>query len=266
MNGLGSFGMMQKMYGNYTDKMSKKEEPKKAKEDTAANEAAKKKTDYADSYEKSTGNVAKTKETSVELSDKAKAFLDKLKEKYGDRMDIMVASYSTDAEASEIMSRGTKDYSVLIDPEELEKMASSEEEQEKAFATIDEATGNLEKIKKELEDSGEQVVNIGVSISSTGEVSYFAELEKMSEKQRERIEAAKEKKAEAAKDAAKEAKEAKEDPVKKFNGVPKDIKAKKTTVKADSIEELLDKIKNVNWDEIEESTRPVRGGAFDFSA
>ena len=37
-------------------------------------------------------------------------------------MDFMVAEYEGDDEAAEYLSRGTKDYSVLIEPELLEKM------------------------------------------------------------------------------------------------------------------------------------------------
>ncbi len=77
----------------------------------------------------SDGAVAdKTKETQtsqVELSDGAQKLLKKLKETYKD-MDFMVAKYDSDEEAASYLSRGTKEYSVLIDPETLEKMAADE--------------------------------------------------------------------------------------------------------------------------------------------
>ena len=61
----------------------------------------------------------------VQLSDKAKELLEELKKKYAN-MDFMVADYETDEEAQSILSRGTKQYSVLITPDTLEEMAVDE--------------------------------------------------------------------------------------------------------------------------------------------
>ena len=90
---------------------------------------------YYDKTQKNGKNTAKTqnektdktdktsKQDTVELSDKAKELLKELQQKYGD-MDFFVANYSSDAEAQSYLSRGTKAYSVLIDPETLEAMAA----------------------------------------------------------------------------------------------------------------------------------------------
>ena len=42
-------------------------------------------------------------------------------------------------------------------------------------------------------------------------------------------------------------------------------RTKKTRVQADSVEELLEKIKNVDWDQIKSEEKAMTGGRFDFS-
>ena len=56
-----------------------------------------------------------------------------MQKKYGDR-DFFVADYSSDDEAQRYLSRGSKEYSVLIEPELLEKMAA--DESVKVYSTI----------------------------------------------------------------------------------------------------------------------------------
>ena len=66
----------------------------------------------------------------VELSDAAKSLLEELREKYGN-MDISVAEWSTDEEQDYYAEQSNKDYSVLINPELLEKMATDPAAREK---------------------------------------------------------------------------------------------------------------------------------------
>lgn len=84
----------------------------------------------------------------------------------------------------------------------------------------------------------------------------FAELEKASDKQKERLEKAREKRAEE--------KKAKVIANKKnpYENEDKDT-VKHTTVEATSMEELLEKIRNLKWDDIAESRS---GDRFDFKA
>lgn len=252
MEGLSGFNAASKLYDNF----AKKDNRVKEREDNKS-EAPKRNDEIGASYEKS-NDLRVSSNTKVELSDRAQKLLDKLKEKYGDRMDIMVANFSTDEEAQQIMSRGTKDYSVLISVDELEKMAENEETEKELFNKIDEATGNLEKLKEQLEESGEEVKSIGISIADDGTVSYFAEIEKLSEKQKERIDAAKEAKKEEAAKAAKEEKK------EKLEKKPEPVKT--ATVKGSSIEELLENIKKIDWSAIKEQQVVPQGGHFDFSA
>ena len=226
MNKVGSYGAYQANTYDSTLKNQKSRQSKK----TSKNEGP-------DGVKKDT----------PKLSTNAKALLAELKRRYGN-MDFMVASFNSDEEAQSYLSRGTKEYSVLIDPEELEKMAADPDYKEKNLSIIEESTGKLKEIKDQLSDKEDEVVNLGVSIGKDGTVSYFAELQKMSDKQREHIEDTKEAKREERAKAAKEQE-------KKDYG-------KRITVKANSVEELLDKIRNVDWDKVKEETA---GSRFDCS-
>ncbi len=203
-----------------------------------------------------TADTKKTDKNTPQLSDKAKALLQDLKKKYSN-MDFFVAEYETEEEAASYLSRGSKDYSVLIDPEELEHMAEDEDVKNQNLALLDEAVGKLDELKEDLKETGkeDEVVTLGVSIGKDGKVSYFAELEKAGERQKEFVDKIREDKKEAAKEAAEKGQD-------KYNYEH----SKRTTVYADSTEELLKKITNVNWDEIKEQTSmPMPGGHFDFS-
>ena len=238
MNKVGIFGGYQNNYDNTLKNQKDKQ-----------NKAAK--TDKKDS----TGAV---KNKTPKLSEKAKALLAELRRKYSN-MDFMVASFDSNEEAQGYLSRGTKEFCVLIDPEELEKMASDSDYKEKNLSIIEESTGKLSELKDQLGDKKDEVVNLGVSIDKDGTVSYFAELQKMSDKQKEHIEKTKEaKKEENAKTAKEQAKKAEQEWIEKHSG-------KRTTVKAGSIEELLEKIQNVDWDKVRDEETTGTGSRFDFS-
>lgn len=196
---------------------------------------------------------------SVQLSDKAKALLQELKKKYTN-MDFIVADYDSEEEAASYLSRGTKEYSVLIDSEELERMASDESVKEQNLALLDEAVGKLDEIKNQLGNHKDEVVSMGITIGKDGEMSFFAELEKAGERQKEFIDSIREGKKEAAEKAAAD----KADPRHPYaHGYER---GKRTTVHASTVEELLDKISNIDWDSIkEESTAHMPGERFSSS-
>jgi hypothetical protein len=243
---------------------------------TVQNTKAQDKTQKSDSAKK-TDETKKTDSSSVQLSDKAKALLQELKEKYTD-MDFFVTE-SEDDDLSSYNSYSTKDYSVYIDAEELERMAEDEDVKNQNLALLDEAVSNLDEIKGQLEDSenGDQVVNLGVVIGKDGNVSYFAELEKTSERQKEFIENMRAAKKEAAEEAEEEAAEKKAEEAESEKDSPdfssllnRDQygleKEKRTTVYGSSVEELLEKINGVNWDDIAEQTVATEPGShFDLS-
>lgn len=207
-----------------------------------------------------TADTKKAGQNTPQLSDKAKALLQDLKKQYGN-MDFFVAEYDSEEEAASYLSRGSKDYSVLIDPEELERMAEDEDVKKQNLALLDEAVGKLDEIKEELKDTGkeDEVVTLGVSIGKDGKVSYFAELEKAGERQKEFVDKIREDKKEAAKEA--EAEKA-GNPQDKYNYEH----SKRATVSADNVDDLLEQIKNFNWDNVkEETTIPMPGKNFDFT-
>lgn len=196
----------------------------------------------------------------VQLSDRAKALLQELKKKYSN-MDFIVGDYESDEEAASYLSRGTKEYSVLIDAEELESMASDDEIKNRNLSLLDEAVDQLDDVKNQLGDSKDDVLHIGIKIGKDGELSYFAELEKSGERQKEFVERIREGKKEAAEEKA--------SANNKTGGRPHGYdyeRSKHTTVYASSTQELIDKIKNVDWDDVkEETTVPMPGDRFNFS-
>ena len=220
-----------------------------------------------------TETVDKAKETEktsekekVTLSDRAKELLKELQKKYGN-MDFIIADYETDEEASALLARGTKEYSVLIEPEILEQMAADEEVKAKYIGLIESSVGQLTDMKEKLAEAGEEVTHLGVSIEADGTMKFFAKLEQMSEKQRERIQNAKE----ARKQERIEEKEALEEKRAEEQAESKEKlwsgpdKSKKLFIQADTVEELLEKIKAVDWSIVEEITMETAGTKIDFS-
>ena len=178
--------------------------------------------------------------TEDKLSDKAKAFLENLREKYGDKYDFFAVGSIEDPRTRSLT--GTKAYSVILTNDEIEKMANDEEYAEKVMQRSESAVDMTKRIEEKGElGEGVHFKHISIAFDSDGNMKLFAELEKMSEKQKERMEKAKEKRAEE-KDEIEKAKDkddGKDDP-----GV------KRVRLEATSEEELLEKIMGVDWDKI----------------
>ena len=97
-------------------------------------------------------------------------------------------------------------------------------------------------------------MRLGINIGRNGEVSYFAELEKAGERQKEFVDRIRENKKEAARADS------------KTHGTYDYEHSKRTTLYASTADELLDKIKNIDWDAVkEETTVPTPGGRFDLT-
>ena len=172
----------------------------------------------------------------TQLSEKAQALLKRLRETYGD-MDFFVADFSKGDNAKDILSKAGKEFSVILTVEELEKMASDEKYEKEYMDRVQGARRMSEQINKEYgftSASGEaasrtKVNKIAISFNEDGTTTFFAELEKSSQRQRERIESAREeRRAEHKK------------------------QAERTTVQANSIEELIEQIKKVDWTKVTE--------------
>lgn len=198
--------------------------------------------------------AAGSEKKAPELSRAAQKLLKELQKTYKN-MDFIVGDYETDEEAAELLSRGTGEYSALFTADELEKMAADESVKEKNLKTLDEAVSKLDEMKTQLGDKADDVSRIGIAIGDDGEVSFFAELEKNSEKQRERIEKQREDKREAARTESAEASE--------YRAHGKNGE-KRTTVFADTVEELAEKISQVDWSKVKEEQQNPTGQRFDF--
>lgn len=171
----------------------------------------------ANSKKQTAENKAATQMDSIGeagLSHKAQAFLEKLRKTYGD-MDFMVADFDKGDDAKEGLSRGTKEVSVVFSSSELEKMASDEKYEQEYMERVQDALRMSEQINRESsftsafgENSANgEISNIGISFNSDGAVSFFAELERMENRY-----------------------------------LREDTDMERTTVQADSMEELLEKI------------------------
>lgn len=127
-------------------------------------------------------DVKKTDQRTVgnpKLSNKAKDYFEKLKEKYGD-MDFVLVS---DAESENAMKHaedfvtGDK-HVVVIDESTVEKMAADENYREQQEKAIDTAKEELQKIADDLANAtdgmGKNVKGFGVHINPDGTTTFFA--------------------------------------------------------------------------------------------
>ncbi len=176
----------------------------------------------------------------AQLSDKAKSFLENLRKKYGD-YDFIV---SNDMDTSKTVG-STKEYSVMFTAEEIEQMANDEDYAAKMMGQVGNAVDILKNLSEKDLGEGVQFSQLGASFDSEGNMTLFAQLEKLSTEQQERLEAAKEKRAEEQK-----ATEEKIDKASPKDGMP--VVFKSADVEASNEEELLAKIFGINWDEIPE--------------
>ena len=171
----------------------------------------------------------------IELSDSAKNLLAELREKYGN-MDIAVAEWSTDEEQDHYASLATKDYSVLINPELLEKMASDPSAREEYEAILSGVGEKYDTLKEELGEDADKIEGFTITLDKDGKVSYAVKLlkdmtenSKAEEKRQERLE---EKRAEK--------KKAEKEQLEKVTQKKKETEK----IQADSIEELVKAIKD----------------------
>ena len=195
------------------------------------------------------------------LSKKAQEFLKNLRKKYGD-YDFMIGNGAD--ELKSLSKSGSKEFSVILSSAEIERMANDEKYAQEKMDGIQGAVKMCKRICEEngytsgLGGSGENgsINKIGVTVDDKGNMKLFAELEKTSSKQKERIEKNREKRAEEKKSADKTRKK---NPYEK----PEKPTIKRAIIEADSEEDLLSKISKFDWDSVAESKS---GDRIDFSA
>ncbi|MDE7476434.1 MAG: hypothetical protein K2M91_00545 [Lachnospiraceae bacterium] len=111
----------------------------------------------------------------IKLSDAAKNLLSELREKYGN-MNISVAEWSTDEEQDYYASLSDKEYSVLINPELLEKMAADPSEREKYEAVLNGADDKFDELKEQLGEDADKIKDFSITMDKDGNVSYAVKL------------------------------------------------------------------------------------------
>lgn len=211
-----------------------------------------------------------------QLSAKAQDYLDQLNKSYGN-MEFLVCNSGEDAK--EALSRSTKEVSVILTRDELERMASDEKYAAEKMKGVQGALRMSEQINREFgfvsafgkngENADTQITKIAISFNEDGTTSIFAELEKSGRKQRECIEGAKEEKRQQRKAEEKRAQKEKQElrlgkeAADRYFQTGADTKH--TIVEAGSVEELFQKIAAVDWNKIRSESRLESGGRFDSS-
>lgn len=195
-------------------------------------------------YSKDTNRVnGISQKNEDKLSDKAKEYLDKLREEYGE-YDIMIGNSTDDLKT--LSKSGNKEFSIIFSSAEIERMANDEKY---AGEKMDAVAGAIRMARRIAEENGykfspadeNMLINkIGVVVDDKGSMKLFAELEKNSAKQKERLEDSKSDEV--------------QEPIGRKNPYGKEEKPviKRTTVEAYSVEELLDRIDRVDWDKVPE--------------
>ena len=89
-----------------------------------------------------------------------------------DNMDIAVAEWSSDEEQDYYASMATKEYSVLINPELLEKMAADESVREQYESVLSGAGEKFDTLQEELGEDADKIKSFRISIDQDGNVSY----------------------------------------------------------------------------------------------
>ncbi|MCR4650169.1 MAG: DUF6033 family protein [Lachnospiraceae bacterium] len=208
----------------------------------------------------------------VKLSDKAKAYYDKLKARYHNIEFIAVSKDLKAQVHANAASYGNANKMVLlIDDEKLERMATDEAYRKKYEAIIAMSEMKLSEAKNSLASTGIGTKNFGVSVDSNGNESFFATVEKSLDAQKKSIEKkAAQKKELKAKEKKKAEKELREERLKKAaeenvrpeelrdrdmpeadtdgGNVPVGDNKEYVTIEASSMEELISMVSSYSYD------------------
>jgi hypothetical protein len=123
-------------------------------------------------------------ETDTRLTKEENDYLDKLKEKYSN-VDFVIADFE-DGEDTSRFATGDKEYTCVITPALLKKMAADEATAAKYEKVIEGAGADLDSMKEQISaldtdeseadpvNLKEQVQNYGFNMDDSGKVSYFA--------------------------------------------------------------------------------------------
>ena len=188
------------------------------------------------------------------LSAKAQDFLKNLRKQYGD-YDFFVGGSGDDLKS--LAKSGSKEFSIIFSNEELEKMANDADYAKEKLQSMEQAVKMSKQICEQFgqKRNGAEISKVGIVFNDDGTTSFFAELEKSSAKQRERLENKRAERREEEKKAGKE--------LDRYAENRPDTK--RAEVEADSLEELLKKMNGIDWDSIKAEKMPETGGRYDFT-
>lgn len=234
-------------YGNYqnsykTGSADKKKDTSPTKEAAQTKEA----TQTVESKNDQKASIESIGEKN--LSSAAQKLLKDLRGSRSD-MDFMVADFAHGDSAEDILAQSDKEFTVIFSKEEMERMASDPKYYAEKMNGIDGALRMSDEINAQFgferafdktkgtegnTDFDAQITKFGISFNSDGSTTFFAQLEKAADNQKEYLEKIQDKKA-AEKDKARK------------NEQSKQTGVKKTTVQAASKDELLKKIDQIDW-------------------
>ncbi|MBD5502089.1 MAG: hypothetical protein HDR10_13000 [Lachnospiraceae bacterium] len=191
------------------------------------------------------------------LSDEAKEYYAELKKKFSNMDFILVSKDMKDVAKSQAGSYANPNKMVvLIDEEKLERMATDEDFRKQYEGIIQNAASGLSQFISQLGSKASAVKSYGMQINDGGNASFFAVVDKSLAAQRDRIQKKREEKAEEKKaDAKKEAKKAQEEKRAQNHSDKIEEDENTVTVTASSIEELIQKINDVFFEEMSNSVQ-----------
>lgn len=213
-------------------------------------------TKKADSNGKKVGIYGKTV-GKPELSKEAEKYYKELKKKFNNMEFILVSKdQKENAKANAASYANPNRPVVLIDEEKVEMMATDEKFRNQYEGIIRNAAAGLDKMKTQMENSGAGVAGYGMQVKEDGKTDFFAVLKKSSADQKTRIEKkaaenkaekkAAAKKAEAKKSEKQKTEKAKGKEAEKTNEYDEE---ETVTIRANSIEELMQKISDYLYEE-----------------
>lgn len=181
---------------------------------------------------------------SPKLSEKALAYYNELRKRYGNLNFVLVSSdKKQEAEMLKGSFANSKNLTVLIDTDKIERMAEDDAFRAKYEGIISNAAFGLSQMKKQMGSKAGQVKSYGMTFDKTGLPSFFAVIDKSLAAQRKRIEKKAEKKAEEKKQQAKKTeKEREQERLEERREAGKTDSEDTVTITADSVEELMRKI------------------------
>ena len=193
----------------------------------------------------------------VKLSDKAKEYYAKLKEKFHGMDFILVSRDMKDQVESHASLYGNASKPiVLIDDEKIERMANDEAYRKKYEGIIASAQIKLESAKNSLTASGATLKSFGMSVGEDGKTSFFAVIEKASEAANKiRDKKLAEHKEEKAKEKKKAEKEAEKERIEEIAEGNKEY----IEFSSESLEDLIDRVSKYAFNSSESSLMAREG-------